>query len=406
MRKAASLFLLLLFPCCLLGQTSADVVRQRLLELGNAEYEGNKVVLLKSAKEKYEAMFRSISEAQRYIHLEYFSVRNDSVGQALMHLLTERAQNGVEVRLLIDDYGNKKNPTPWTAAQMDSLTALGVHTTVFDPIRFPWINHGYHRDHRKIVVVDGRQVYTGGMNVAEYYLTGTKRSGPWRDVHVCLEGPVVDAYEQIFARIWEKVTGEHLDSQRYQSDTSGAGNKIVTVVNREPLVMSKRMREAYTASIDAAEHEIRIVNPYPTNVRMVRRALRRALKRGVRVMFMASGSSDVPLTPDVVGIELYKLMKRGCEVYYFDGGFHHSKVMMVDGEFCTVGTANLDGRSMLYDYEVNAFVFDRSTTAQLNSMFDADLKQCELLTPQNFKKRFPLKHRVAGRLFYPLKGLF
>lgn len=388
------------------AQSVSDVVRQRLIAQGNVEYANNSLTLLPSARIKYEALFQSIREARRYVHLEYFSVHNDSVGNALLRLLREKAAEGVEVRLLIDDYGNRKTKRPWTKLHLDSLNAWGVRTVLFDPFRFPWINHAYHRDHRKIVVVDGVKAFTGGMNVADYYILGTPRSGPWRDMHVCLEGPVVGAYERIFAHIWEKETAEKLDSLRYQGGGTSGGDKIVTVVNREPAGLSRRMREAYTASIDAARHEIRIVNPYPTNVRMIRAALKRAVKRGVRVMIMVSASSDVKLTPDVIAIEMKKQMGRGCEVYYFKGGFHHSKLMMVDGEFCTIGTANLDGRSMLYDYEVNAFVFDTEVTAQLNAIFDVDLQNSELLTRENFKERFSLKQRVTGRVFQPLRSLF
>lgn len=403
------LFFLVLFNALALqlyAQSVSEVVRQRLKDLGNVEYADNAVTLLPSAQMKYNTLFQSIRDAKRYVHLEYFSVHNDSVGNALLQLLGEKAAEGVEVRLLIDDFGNRKIKKPWTKAQLDSLTECGVHAALFDPIRFPWLNHALHRDHRKIVVVDGEKVFTGGMNVADYYIKGTPRSGAWRDMHVCMEGPVVEAYERIFAHIWHEVTKERLIALRYQGETREKGKQIVTVVNREPAELSRRMREAYVACIDAAQHEIRIVNPYPTNVRTIRAALKRAVKRGVRVMLMASSSSDVSLTPDVIGIEMQRQMKRGCEVYYFNGGFHHSKLLMVDGEFCSIGTANLDGRSMLYDYEVNAFVFDRAVTEKLNAIFDEDLRNSVRLTPDNFKELFTLKQRIVGRIFQPLRSFF
>lgn len=401
------LFLSLLFVVTMaIGQTSSETAQRQLCEQGNASYDGNDIRFLGSAAEKYETMFRDISEARRFIHLEYFRVRCDSVGSQLLQLLVQKAREGVEVRLLIDGYGNSRNAYPLTPSLLDSLQREGIQTGIFDSFRFPWVNHIHHRDHRKIVVVDGKRVYTGGMNVGDYYLTGTARSGPWRDMHVCLEGAVVDGYESVFARMWEKVTGEHLDSLRYSSGGALSGGKRMVLVNREPGKTSKRMRKAYRESIDAAQREIRIVNPYPTNVRMVRRALKRALRRGVRVRVMASANSDIPIVPDVVAIELRKLARKGCEVYYYEGGFHHSKLMTVDGEFCTVGTANLDGRSMRHDYEVNVFVFDKATTQQLDSLFDRDLKQSTLFVPQDFRKRFSLGHRMSGRVFNPLKGLF
>lgn len=388
------------------GECFAQSLRQTLLELGNPEFCGNHVELLPTANGKYERMFQSIREAEHYVHVEYFSVTHDSVGTAFMSLLEEKARQGVEVRLIIDGYGNAKSRFPMSKERKASLTEAGVRWSFFDPLRFPWVNHVRHRDHRKIVVVDGKEAFTGGMNVAKYYITGTEMSGQWRDMHICLKGPVVDEYERIFENIWQKETREELDTLRYRNAWQEAGPSVISVVNREPGALSKSMRKAYVAALDAAKHEVRIVNPYPTNVKSVRRAIKRALKRGVVVKMMVSGTSDVTLTPDVVAIEMKKLMKQGCEVYYFDGGFHHTKVMTIDGEYCTVGTANIDGRSMLFDYEVNAFIFDAGVTAQLDAIFDEDLKQSELLTSGNFKERFTVGHRIIGRMFTPVRTVF
>lgn len=391
----------MLAECCF-----ARSFRQTLQAQGNPEFGGNKVELLPSASEKYERMFQSIREAEHYVHVEYFSVTHDSVGSTFMDLLEQKARQGLEVRLVIDGYGNVKSPYPMSEERKASLTAAGVRWAFFDPFNFPWLNHIKHRDHRKIVVVDGREVFTGGMNVAKYYITGTEQSGLWRDMHIRLMGPVVDEYERIFEGMWQKVTKEVMDTVRYRNAWQMAGGSVISVVNREPGRLSKAIRQAYVSALDSAQREVRIVNPYLTNVRSVRRAIRRTLKRGVTVKIMVSGTCDVSLTPDVMAIEMKKFMKRGCQVYYFDGGFHHTKVMTVDGEYCTVGTANLDGRSLLFDYEVNAFIFDAGVTEQLNAIFDEDLKQSELLTPENFKRRFSLGHRILGRVLVPLRTVF
>ncbi len=385
----------------------AQGLRQQLVEQGNLEFTGNSVELLPTAPEKYASMFGCISRAERFVHLEYFSITHDSVGTYLMHLLEQKAREGVEVRLMVDAYGNGKSRFPISDERLDSLSAAGVQFTLYDPFRFPWINHAYHRDHRKIVVVDGLVAYTGGMNVAEYYIKGTQRSGHWRDMHMALRGPVVNEYERIFEKIWEKETKEKLDTLRYRYPypSTAQDSCPIVVVNREPGRMSKVMRKAYVAALDDAKESVRIVNPYPTSVRSVSRAIKRALKRGVVVEIMASGSSDVTITPDVVGIRMKKLMKRGCRIYYYDGGFHHTKVMTIDGTHCTVGTANIDGRSMLFDYEVNAFIFSPHVTAQLDSIFNDDLIESKLLTPEGFKERFNLKHRIIGRAFSPFKSV-
>ena len=165
------------------------------------------------------------------------------------------------------------------------------------------------------------------------------------------------------------------------------------------------MRKAFVSALDVAQREVRIVNPYPTNTHSVRRAMKRLLRRGVRLQIMVSSSMDNRITPEVVAIEMKRMMRRGAEVYYYEGGFHHTKVMMVDDELCSIGTANFDGRSLRYDYEVNVFVFSPQTTLQLNTIFNADLQNSVLLTPNNFKQRFTLRRRFIGRLFQPIKGL-
>ena len=160
------------------------------------------------------------------------------------------------------------------------------------------------------------------------------------------------------------------------------------------------MRQTYCAAIDNAEHLVQIVNPYAMLFGEVRAALRRALERGVRVQFMVSTRSDGKANDDVIGLEMHKLMKRGAEVYYFENGFHHSKIMMIDSLFCTVGTTNLDARSLCFDYEVNAFIFDPAITGELQCIFADDARDhCTLLTPEEWKNRFPPRRRLRSRFF-------
>lgn len=397
-----------------------ELTKQALRELDVPFYDGNSVVLLPSGAEKFRDMFDAIRQAKRFVHLEYFNYRNDSIGWALFGLLGKKAKEGVEVRVLCDDFGNRSNDHPLKKHHLDSIRAMGVQIQIFDPMSFPWINHFYHRDHMKIAVIDGCIAYSGGMNVADYYIHGKPEIGSWHDMHMRLQGPVVAKYEQIFSRMWKRETKESLDSLKYSGNaeevgsfdglrpdsTSDSGKKSIAVVYRKPGKDSPLMRNAYVAAIDAATHHIQIVNPYPTGVYSVRRALYRALKRGVRVEFMVSAKSDVPITPDIVAIQMRRLMARGCEVYYYEEGFHHSKFMVVDDEFCTIGSANMDARSMLFDYEVNSFIFTPTTTKELQRIFEKDKKKCTLLTKDGFKSRFNLWHRFIGRLFGAFKGFF
>ncbi|MCM1109073.1 MAG: phospholipase D-like domain-containing protein [Clostridium sp.] len=412
--------LFLLFPAVSVSagssaERSDSATVRDLQRLGVRFSANNRLVLLTSGAEKFDDMFRAIRQARRFVHLEYFNFRNDSVGAELFRLLAAKARQGVKVRALFDGYGNSSNDRPLKQLHMDSLRKAGVEIYAFDPVVFPWINHAYHRDHRKIVVVDGELVYTGGMNVADYYIHGKPEFGPWRDMHMRIEGDAVTEYERIFRQMWALNTGEWLNGPEYypgcrdasvlfeglKPDTcSTAGRKLVGVVDRIPLTQPKLMRQAYVAAIDNATCHIQIVNPYLTLVKSVRKAIHRALRRGVRVEIMVSTKSDIPITPDVVAYEMNKLMKRGAEIYFYETGFHHTKIMMVDDSFCTVGSANLNSRSMSYDYEVNAFVMDAGTTAQLQQLFEQDKQHCTRLTRDNWPRRRSVKRRFLGWLYH------
>ena len=166
-------------------RSDSAIVRQ-LRAVGVNFSNDNAVTLLMSGQEKFDDMFHAIRQAKSSIHLEYFNFRNDSIASLLFDILAEKAQQGVEVRALFDGFGNDSNNQPLLKRHLTNLRARGIQIYEFDPLRFPWINHVFHRDHRKIVVIDGKMAYTGGMNVADYYIKGTKEVGSWRDMHLSL----------------------------------------------------------------------------------------------------------------------------------------------------------------------------------------------------------------------------
>ncbi len=404
-RCALVIALCLLGTMRLMAQGSDSIVREIFRQKGFPFYEDNEVKLLPTGREKYDDLFGCVQSARRFIHMDYFKFQQDSICRALFDILAHKAGQGVEVRVVYDSFGNRYSDLPLTDSYLDSLRTAGIQIEEFDRVRFPWINHLRHRNHHKIAIIDGEAAYTGGMNVADYYLHGKPSVGEWRDMHMKVRGSMVNGYERVFEDMWWRATKERLDSTRYLTQPFPAGHTSMAMVERIPKKSGKVIRKTYCIAIDHADNIIQIVNPYPTLVKSIRKSLEHALARGVRVQIMASTKSDGPVTPDVVGQEMHKLMKKGAEVFYYDGGFHHSKVMMVDGLFCTVGTANLDARSLRFDYEVNAFIFDRQVTSQLQDIFYRDVHaHCTLLTPENWKYRFPLKRRISGRVFSSIKG--
>ncbi len=389
---------------CLLSAANAQrsdstIVRQ-LREEGIRFSDNNSVTLLMSGQEKFDDMFCAIRQARSSVHLEYFNFRNDSIASLLFDLLAEKAKEGVEVRALFDGFGNDSNNQPLLKKHIKAIRKRGIEIYEFDPIRFPWINHVFHRDHRKIVVIDGQIAYTGGMNVADYYIKGTPQVGEWRDMHCRIDGDEVNTLQAIFLRIWNKTARQNVHGAKYfrgirggyyfhdlKSDTCcTAGHKMVGIINREPRTSNKIIRQFYFNAINDAKDSIKLVNPYLTLTGKLKRALKRAVKRGVKVEVMVSAKSDIPLTPDCVFYNVHKLMKHGVDVYIYEPGFHHTKIIMVDGMFCTVGSANLNSRSLRFDYEENAVIIDPCTTAELSHMFDHDKTRSFKLTPEKWKE--------------------
>ena len=379
------------------AQTSDSIIYRQLTDYGITFTKGNTVELLMSGQEKFDHLFADIRRARHTIHLEYFNFRNDSIASLLFDILREKRREGVIVRALFDGFGNDSNNQPLRKHHIRSLREDSIDIYEFDPIRFPWVNHIWPRDHRKIVVIDDSIAYTGGMNVADYYIKGTEQVGSWRDMHCRLTGPVVGQLQEIFVHIWKKTTGEQLPVACRESclpDSALSDESLVGLVNREPgtkltpdgrlLGKNNAMRFFYTHAIDAAQDTLRIINPYFTLTPSLNKAIKRALKRGVTVDIMLSAKSDIPLTPDCCFYNAHKLMKRGARVWLYQPGFHHSKIMMVDGRFCTVGSTNLDARSMRFDYEENAVILDSVVTRQLNDMFCRDTLESVRLTPQTW----------------------
>ena len=392
------------------AQTSDSLIVKELRSEGVSFSKNNTVTLLLTGQEKFDDLFTAIKQAKSSIHLEYFNFRNDSIANQLFNLLADKVKEGVEVRALFDAFGNMSNNKPLRKKELDNLRERGIEIYEFDPIRFPWINHVFARDHRKIVVIDGSIAYTGGMNVADYYINGTKVVGEWHDMHCRIEGDEVNTLQKIFIKTWNKVTKQPLSGAKYyrgdrpnttfvdlkRPAVNSLNNMMVGIINREPRTSNTIIRKFYTTAIDVAKDSIQIINPYFTLNRAIKKAIKRAVKRGVKVDIMLSVRSDIPLTPDCGFYNAHQLMKRGCNIWMYMPGFHHTKVIMVDGLFCTVGSANLNSRSLNFDYEANAVIVNKEVTQELCNLFNAEKKESFLLTPKKWNEmRTPWKKFVG-----------
>lgn len=395
-------------PHCNSTQLSGDSLMLRFFsDAGVPISHNNRVKLLKSGREKFTDLFEAIRQAKHHIHLEYFNFRNDSIAGELFRILAAKAKEGIEVRAMFDAFGNCSNNKPLRKKHLKMIREQGIEIVKFDPIKFPYINHAMHRDHRKIVVIDGMTAYLGGMNIADYYINGLPKIGEWRDMHMRIEGDAVGELQKIFLSIWNKETKLQIGGEVYfptAPERSDSAHTTITIVDRVPKENSSLLRHSYVAAIDSAQKNLCIINPYFVPTSSITKALKRSIERGIDVRIMISSASDVPFTPDAALYKLHKLMKRGATVYMYNGGFHHSKIMTVDDTFCTVGTANLNSRSLRYDYETNAFIFDKDITDELNRMYEDDVKRCTQLTPEFWKKRSVWRKFVGwfANLFTPV----
>lgn len=398
-----------------LQQTHSDSLIVKQLRTKGIQFSNNNsITLLTTGQEKFDDLFKAIDQAHSSIHLEYFNFRNDSINNELITRLAKKAKEGIEVRAIFDGFGNASNNRPMRKKHLREIRKKGIEIYEFKPMAFPWIQDIFNRDHRKIVVIDGKIGYTGGMNVADYYIKGTKAVGEWHDMHCRIEGDAVNTLQKIFLQMWNKVSGQNVHGAKYyrgisnanyikglKADTcKSAGHQMVGIINREPHVSKDIIRFFYEKAINDAKDSIKIINPYFTLSPKLRTALKNAAKRGVKVEIMLSVKSDIPLTPDCSYYNAHKLMKDGCTIWLFEPGFHHTKIILVDGKFCTIGSANLNSRSLRWDREVNAVVIDKGITKELDTIFENQKKKCFKLTEEKWNKWRTPWQKLKGKLGY------
>ena len=411
-KNLSSKIKIILFCISLIGQVSTkaqdtytstpsdSILIKYLAENNISTSNNNEVKIIRSGEEKFIELFKDIEKAKHHIHLEYFNFRNDSIAKNLFKLLAQKAKEGVEIRAIFDAFGNSSNNQPLKKKHLKAIRNEGIEIVKFAPIKFPWINHAFHRDHRKIVVIDGEIGYTGGMNIADYYINGLPEIGEWRDIHIRIKGEAVNELQKIFLDMWNKCTEQEIGGKAYYSNLTDSTltnttNKKVAIVDRNPKRTPKVMRKVYATAIENAQKKVQIINPYFTPTKPIKKAIKKAIKDGVKVEIMIPSKSDIYFSPDAALYIANQLRKEGADIYMFNEGFHHSKVMMVDSLYCTIGSSNLNSRSMHYDYEVNAFIFNVETTSELIGIFEEDVKNSTLLTSEMYKKRSTWKKFVS-----------
>lgn len=332
----------------------------------------NSVELLHNGNNAFTALIASLQRAVRSIHMEYYIIRDDRIGRTIAEILIRKARAGLEVRVIYDAVGSWR----LSRAMLRRMHQAGVETAAYEPVRFPWFTTRVtHRNHRKIVVTDGKVAYLGGINIAKYYLDGDYM-GKWRDEHLRIEGDAVADLQRLFIADWARVRGQTLDSRRYIAPHEIRRQVAIQLAWAEEGPSRLTIAEAFAAAIVRARRRVRISSPYFLPPAMLLDAIRLAARGGVRVQVMIPTCSDSPFTDLISDSYVGDLLDAGVELYRYDNGFLHAKLLIVDDDTASVGTANMDYRSLLDNLEVTAFIRDREVVSQMSATFDEDLTAC------------------------------
>jgi cardiolipin synthase len=344
---------------------------------------GNQVKVLVDGPETYAAIEAAMRDARRYIDLETFIYGADDIGRRFAALLAEKKRQGVEVRVLYDSLGSMDTPRSF----FDELRAQGLEVREFrpmNPIRNPLIWDIQNRDHRKIVVVDGKTGFTGGINIdSTYESASTSRPGPkrglkdgWRDTHVRIEGPAVAQLQQLFVESWKEAGGTTNPENKVAdlAATQPAGNQLVTIVANSSESDDRSLYVTYLAAFRGASRRLWITHAYFAPNEDLLQAMTDAAQRGVDVRLIVPSFTVSTLVLNATLATYTRLLKSGVKIYELKDALLHAKSVVIDGTVTIVGSANLDMRSFLHNEEVNAIVIDRDVGARMEQVFEKDQK--------------------------------
>lgn len=362
----------------------------------------NRVTVYTDGEEKFAALLDAIAGARDFVHIEYYIIRDDALGRRVVGALTEKARQGVEVRLLVDGLGCARLPRDF----FDAFVGAGGRLARFFPSVVPYLNPRMnYRNHRKIAVIDGRVGFVGGFNIGDEYLGKDSRFGYWRDTALKIEGYAVAGLQGRFFLDWNFASGPELSySPRYFPEMVPVGEISIQVVSSGPDARWNQVKEAYLKLINSAQRSVYLQTPYFVPDGSVADALRIAALSGVDVRVMIPCKPDHPFVYWASYSFIGELLEAGVRAYTYDRGFIHAKTIVVDGIAASVGSANWDERSFRLNFETNAFVYDPAVAGRLHEIFLADIRDCSELTPAVYAARgrvIKVKESVS-RLFSPL----
>ncbi len=356
---------------------------------------GNHCKILNNGTETFKAIFEAIKNAKRFIHLEYYIIDDDTIGNQLKDLLIKKRMEGIEVRIIIDDVGS------WDLKEkfLRPLRRSGIEVYPFMKVRFPRLTSRVNfRNHRKILIVDGKIGFTGGINVADRYIQGKPKIGPWRDTHLQITGDAVATMQVVFAADWHFVTRKNLSLEKYFMPLTEEIGTPIQITASGPDSDWESIGQAFFAAIMNAKEYVYLTSPYLMPPQNLVAALKTAALSGIDVRIIIPEKSDA-VTPKWCSFSyVEQFLEAGIKIYFYQKGFIHSKTLMIDDIFSTIGTTNLDFRSLETNFEINAFIYEKKFTRLMVKHFTNDLRNSREIKLHEWEKRpwhFKLRESLA-----------
>ena len=366
------------------GVADPQFLRSMGVLLGPALVEGNRAETLLNGDEIFPAMLEAIRSAKKSITFETYIYWSGTVGQAFADALCERARNGVKVHVLLDWVGSQK----MTAEYLKAMEDAGVEIRKYHAPRWYTLDKLNNRTHRKLLVVDGKTGFTGGVGIADEWSGNAQDPDHWRDTHYRIAGPAVAQMQAAFADNWVKVSGAILDGPAYFPPLAAAGPHFAQVFKSSPDGGAESMHLMYLLSITAAQKSIDLSMAYFVPDTLASEALIAALRRGVKVRIILPGKHiDTELVRDASRATWGPILEAGAEIYEYQPTMFHCKVLVVDGLWTSVGSTNFDGRSFRLNDEANLNIYDAAFAARQREVFSADLRHARRITFEEWVAR-------------------
>lgn len=346
-------------------------------------FTGNRIEVFPDGKSKFHRLLRDIDLAQDHIHIFYYAIGDDRIGNKLKNKLIEKAKQGIEVRLIYDGLGcNKTNENYFS-----QMIEAGVEVKSFLPLSFPRLLRSInYRNHKKIVLIDGKIAYTGGINVKDEYIDGLSW-GKWNDTHFKVEGPGAMGLQSVFLADWYYVSGQYLSSLKYYPTSGIMGEAALQVVNAEPLGIHANIKEALFTAITRARKYVYIETPYFVPTECLIRAIQTVAMSGIDVRLIIPKRSDNVNVQYASNSYVEELLRNKVKVYQYVAGFTHSKLMIIDDELTIVGSGNLDVRSLELLFETNLFIYNKNVAKTVKHIYLNDLADSEEVNLQAWMNR-------------------